>query len=980
MIRLKRLYAHNFKQLAEIELHFPDSARILIQGKNEAGKSTLFEAIFFALFGNALATETGARGLDGLIAYDTEKARVELDLACGDRLFKITRTIVRDKANTWELEIDREGHPPEEIHGNTAVNRRLIGELGFDGEALLNTCFVEQKKLEKLEGLSRAKREESLARLLNLDALVLLENEFKIRGEDKQELERLKKRAELADIQTELPPRESELASVESRLLLIDLRRAVQGAVQETRALQRLDSEICDLAVRRDELSRQAERIDLLKEAMLQVKEARDSSERASELAREIERLGADEREARQAADLVADLEKRAASIKTLGRRIRRLDQVGILQTDSQRRAEQLAAVQTRIEQLAMAVAADDKRIAELEQRQQASAVARALQDWLAATSELVSQDDTERAVAAQAAERDQLTHRFRVQAAGLVALALVFVVAAGLAQTWLALFAALAALALGGLAFRAMVFWREAARAAEALGRVRGQAQARMAANQTVLARIQEINHRLQELNAAAPATPEEARSQLAATGVTNGGESDGDLASELAAARERMANARAVLGELQTQNAIEEPAAVDAELARCRRVADKGKRLLGQWQPGIQAMAATLAVDQTPESVQRALYQCESDLDQARRRASERERIATEIVRRQEQQRSLETRAQEAFARAGAVRPAASPWSPSLTAKEYTAFGKELRGEYDAIGGEAAVRQLRQIEGELGRRQGERESRARNASALVARAIELLASIDRADELDSSPSLSELEELNGKFDAIALGDENTLRGQQRELVGRLHSLRDRFAQLDRELGLGGTALDPVACRAEYDEKVRSTGVRERAVEIVALARRRIVHKVLPATMDFMRRILPALTSDRYHDAQLDSESYKIQVWDERAGQGGAFKEKNIFSGGTKDQFSLALRLAFALATLPQERGTAPSFIFLDEPLGSFDEERAQALIYLLTEGEIARAFDQIFLISHVHVDERLFTHRVVLESGRVQSSDLPA
>jgi exonuclease SbcC len=222
-----------------------------------------------------------------------------------------------------------------------------------------------------------------------------------------------------------------------------------------------------------------------------------------------------------------------------------------------------------------------------------------------------------------------------------------------------------------------------------------------------------------------------------------------------------------------------------------------------------------------------------------------------------------------------------------------------------------------------------------------------------------------------------LDLGDEATLRAQQRELVGRVHSLSDRHAQLERELGLAGEVLDRASCRAEYAEKSREQLVRERGAEIVSLARRRIVQKVLPATMDYMRRILPALTRDRYHDAQLDPESYRIQVWDER---GGAFKEKNIFSGGTKDQFSLALRLAFALATLPQERGSAPSFIFLDEPLGSFDNERADALIDLLTEGEIARAFDQIFLISHVHVDERLFTHRVVLENGRVVEMDLPA
>ena len=159
MIHLRRLYAHNFKQLQEIELHFPERARILVQGKNEAGKSTLFEAVFFALFGSALVTETGSRSLDDLIRYGIEKAEVELDAAVGARLFKIKRKIVRGKSNTWELDVEQDGVVRDEIRGNAAVNKRLIDELGFDGDALLNTCFVEQKKLEKLEGLSKSKRE-----------------------------------------------------------------------------------------------------------------------------------------------------------------------------------------------------------------------------------------------------------------------------------------------------------------------------------------------------------------------------------------------------------------------------------------------------------------------------------------------------------------------------------------------------------------------------------------------------------------------------------------------------------------------------------------------------------------------------------------------------------------------------------------------------------------------------------------------------
>jgi exonuclease SbcC len=320
--------------------------------------------------------------------------------------------------------------------------------------------------------------------------------------------------------------------------------------------------------------------------------------------------------------------------------------------------------------------------------------------------------------------------------------------------------------------------------------------------------------------------------------------------------------------------------------------------------------------------------------------------------------------------------VQADAPTWSPALELNGYNGFGKALRAEYDVLGGDALFKQARELEGALGRRYGERTTRQQNVEMLYARVQEL---IGANSPLSALPEVAELESLAARLSQLDLGDEATLRAQQRELVGRVRSLSDRQALLERELGLQGQALDRAECQREWERKMRELMVRERGIEIAAVARRRIVQRILPATMDYMRRILPTLTRDRYHDAQLDPETYKIQVWDERVANGGAFKEKNIFSGGTKDQFSLALRLAFALATLPAERGAAPSFIFLDEPLGSFDDERADALIYLLTEGEIARAFDQIFLISHVHVNERLFTHRVVLENGRVAETDLP-
>jgi len=144
----------------------------------------------------------------------------------------------------------------------------------------------------------------------------------------------------------------------------------------------------------------------------------------------------------------------------------------------------------------------------------------------------------------------------------------------------------------------------------------------------------------------------------------------------------------------------------------------------------------------------------------------------------------------------------------------------------------------------------------------------------------------------------------------------------------------------------------------------------------VLPGTVDNMCLLLPMLTAERYRFAELTAD-YRLQVWDERK---RGFVEKSLFSGGTQDQFSLALRLGFALAALPRELGTSPGFLFLDEPLSSFDRDRTEALVGLLTTGQIATFFQQVFLISHSQsFDPGLFSHHIVMEHGEVSSSTLP-
>lgn len=201
---------------------------------------------------------------------------------------------------------------------------------------------------------------------------------------------------------------------------------------------------------------------------------------------------------------------------------------------------------------------------------------------------------------------------------------------------------------------------------------------------------------------------------------------------------------------------------------------------------------------------------------------------------------------------------------------------------------------------------------------------------------------------------------------------------LRDLAAQIRH---LATTVPEPEALpdaallEAEHAGAVHELEVRRHASTILAEARRRMVDRVLPETERNMTMILPLLTAGRYFHARI-TEDYRIDLWDEGAGR---YVGKNVYSGGTKDQISLALRLAFAIASLPQEMGSSPGFLFMDEPLSSFDEERTGALVELITTGELAATFPQIFIISHSRsFNPGRFPHVIHMENGDIQYTTL--
>ena len=137
---------------------------------------------------------------------------------------------------------------------------------------------------------------------------------------------------------------------------------------------------------------------------------------------------------------------------------------------------------------------------------------------------------------------------------------------------------------------------------------------------------------------------------------------------------------------------------------------------------------------------------------------------------------------------------------------------------------------------------------------------------------------------------------------------------------------------------------------------------------RVKPGVERYMGEILPSMTANKYKAVTLD-EAFGVQIWDPEAGE---FRPKEVFSGGTEDQFLLAMRLSFALALMPEIKGTKPDFLFLDEPLGSSDEARRSGIIDYLNI-ELIKLFSLIFIISHVGGLEELVQHLIKLDNGKM-------
>lgn len=160
-MKLLTLALRNFRQHAQTDIDFRAGMTAIV-GSNGCGKSTILEAITFALFGEN-------RSDKGSIRFhwaDSKKYSVELRFESDGRRFRVQRT-----ESTASFEDTTAEASTVLATGLSEVTKAVEKRLGLTYEQFVNSFCAEQKGLAFLAFKSNAARQEEVARMLGFDRL-----------------------------------------------------------------------------------------------------------------------------------------------------------------------------------------------------------------------------------------------------------------------------------------------------------------------------------------------------------------------------------------------------------------------------------------------------------------------------------------------------------------------------------------------------------------------------------------------------------------------------------------------------------------------------------------------------------------------------------------------------------------------------------------------------------------------------------------
>ena len=160
-----RLKLNNFKSHEHTVIPFEKGISVIV-GENGAGKSTILEAISFALY-----KQHTAKKIDDLVRNNANAMSVELEFKSNGREYKI----IREKRSTLKSSIYKKTSPESGyIHictGDKEVANQIRQILDIDSDLFLNAIYVRQGEIAELVDKTPAEKKRLIGKLLGIDSL-----------------------------------------------------------------------------------------------------------------------------------------------------------------------------------------------------------------------------------------------------------------------------------------------------------------------------------------------------------------------------------------------------------------------------------------------------------------------------------------------------------------------------------------------------------------------------------------------------------------------------------------------------------------------------------------------------------------------------------------------------------------------------------------------------------------------------------------
>ena len=139
---------------------------------NGSGKTTIIEAILFALYEKTRLTDNKNATLDDMVRWGSDgRMEVSLEFQIEEKLYKITRTRDKNKSKgTATFEVLKSGKWTSLVEAKkNETNKSIVKTIGIDYETFCASICFQQKEIDSFVNATETERKNIIKNILQLD-------------------------------------------------------------------------------------------------------------------------------------------------------------------------------------------------------------------------------------------------------------------------------------------------------------------------------------------------------------------------------------------------------------------------------------------------------------------------------------------------------------------------------------------------------------------------------------------------------------------------------------------------------------------------------------------------------------------------------------------------------------------------------------------------------------------------------------------